>query len=187
MSTDVGSYYRTKLTVYDDTGALATPGTKTCTVTLPDQTTASASVTTDSTGKLHADYKMTVEGLHKFSWATTSPTTSKIDYENATVYRSVVGLGEMRAYLHLTDTTGDEILRDYMMSATAQAEHIAGTCVAKTVTKERIPGRTRPALRLPQGPLLPDTDVTITSVWPSGPTWDQDNLTIDYEGGIVSH
>jgi hypothetical protein len=183
MSTDVGGTYRSSLSVYDDTGALATPATKTCTVTKPDQTTASASVVVDSAGKLHADYVIAVEGLHKFVWSTASPTTSKTDYENGTVYRSIVGLGEMRSYLHLKDTTGDEILRDYLAAATELAERIIGTCIPRLITDEHITGQNKYAIRLPQAPIMPDTDITVASQWPSGPSWDQDTLLVDYEGG----
>ena len=186
MSTDVGTYYRSTLTVYDDVGALATPATFACTVTLPDQTIAVVTAAVDSEGVLHADYLMTDEGLHKFVWATTAPITSKTDYENATVFRSVVGLGEVRAFLHLSDTSGDEILRQLMGATTELIEEIVGTCVIHTITDEHIPGTSRGSIRLPKGP-LPDRNgpITITSEYPGGPSWDETSLLIYPDSGVV--
>lgn len=188
MSTDVGGYYRSVLTVFDDTGMPATPATNVLTVTLPDKSTATPTVVVDSAGVLHADYQFTQEGLHKFVWTTISPTTSRTDYENAVNFRSAVGLGEMRDFLRLSDTSGDDRLRYFMQTATELAENIVGTIVVRTITNEHIPGYSKTMLRLPSGPLPSDdpSNVTsITSVWNGGPTWAGTDLFIYAASGTV--
>ena len=172
MSTDVGAVYRTTLEVLNASGVPTTPATFVLTVTLPDQTTATPSITTDSAGEFHVDYPMVQEGLHKFGWATTGPITSRVDYENAVAFRSVIGLAEAREYLKLQDDSQDEILRQIMGAATELAESVVGTCVIRTFTSEQIPGYTRSVIRLPHGPLPNNLSVTsITSVWAQGPIW----------------
>jgi hypothetical protein len=172
MATDVGGTYRSEYKVYDAAGALVAPSTKTYTVTLPDQTTATPSISTVVAGDYFSDYVITVEGLHKFVWATTGPSTSKTDYENAWLYRSVVGLAEMREYLGQVSTVKDELIRELLSAATEMAEKIVGTCVNTTYTNVDIPGQARMQIRLPKGPLFSATgNITVASVWPGGPSW----------------
>ena len=172
MSTDVGAVYRTTLEVLNASGVPTAPATNVLTVTLPDQTTATPAITTDSAGEYHVDYPITQEGLYKFAWVTTGPITSKTDYENGTAFRSVIGLQEARDYLKLDDDSQDEMLRQIMGAATELAESVVGTCVIRTFTNEQIPGYTRSVIRLPHGPLPNNLSVaSITSVWASGPVW----------------
>ena len=172
MAIDVNGTYRSTFKVYDDLGVLVAPSTKVLTVTLPDQTTVTPSITTVVPGSYYGDYVIAQEGLHKFVWTSTGPVTSKTDYENAWLYRSVVGLNEMREYLSQETTTQDELIRELLHSGTEMAEKIAGTCISTVITNRDIPGNTRPSLRLPQGPLISTTaNITISSVWPGGPVW----------------
>lgn len=184
MTSDVGSLYRSALEVRDTTGVLVAPATKVLTITLPDQTTQTPAVTTDATGLYHVDFQFTQAGLHGFQWTTTGPVTSRTDYENAVVYRSVVGLSELRTFLNLNDTSRDDVLRQIAASATEAAEQIVGTCVIRTITNEHIPGNVRKTIRLPSGPLPDATSVTsVTSVWPNGPTWGVSDLMVYPESG----
>lgn len=186
MSIEVGSQYRFTFTVKDATGALVTPTTSVVTVTLPNQTTATPSIVTDSLGTFHSDYTMTVEGSHRFNVTTTGPVTTRTDYVNAAGFRSVVGIDEVRTFLGETDTSRDTILRQVMMAATERAESIVGTCVQRTYTNERIPGQTRQVLKMPHTPLPTDTSiVSITSVFPNGPTWATTDLIVYPDSGTV--
>jgi hypothetical protein len=186
MSVEVGSLYRSTLTVTDSTGALVAPTTKVLTVTLPDQTLATPTVVTDSTGHYHVDYAVTQEGLHKFVWVTTGPQTSRTDFLNANAWRSVVGIDEVREYINYVDTDKDAILRHIMLSATELVESICGVCVQRTFTDERIPGTEKQVIRLPHGPLPNANAVTsITSVWPGGPTWAGDALIVYPDSATV--
>ena len=172
MAIDVGGTYRSEYKVYNDVGVLTPPSTKTFTVTLPDQTTTSPSITTVVAGSYYSDYVIAQEGLHKFVWVTTGPVTSKTDYENAWLYRSVVGLQEMKEYLSQVTTSQDPLIRELMHSATEMAEKIAGTCVITTFTDIDIVRTNKPVIRLPRGPLVNTTNnITISSMWPGGPVW----------------
>lgn len=186
MATEVGSQYRFSFTVKDDTGTPVNPATKTVTVTLPDQTTATPSVVADSTGTFHADYTFAQEGLHKFVAATTGPVTSKTDYAAANVFRSVIGIDETRNYIGETDTTKDAVLRQVMAALTDKAESIAGTCVQRRIVDERVTGSLRQVLRLGRAPLPTDTAVeSVTSVFPGGPSWVTADLIVYPDSGTL--
>lgn len=172
MSVEVGSLYRSTLTVTDALGNPATPATKVLTVTLPDQTTATPTVTTDTANTFHVDYPITQEGQHKFVWSTTGPQTSRTDYVNANAFRSIVGIDEVRQYISYTTTEKDSILRAIMASATDLAEGIVGSCVQRRFVNEIVSGYSAQVIRLPHAPLPTSAAVeTITSVWPGGPSW----------------
>lgn len=183
MSIQVGGLYRSSIVVYNDIGVLTTPSTSVMTVTRPDQTTATPAIVVDSAGKLHSDYQMAAEGLHRFDWVTTGPITNQTDYENAILYRSVIGLAQMRTYLQLNDTSRDAVLKGFMHAATSMAEGIVGTCVTRTVTNEHIPGSAKPVMRLPSAPLVSVT--SIISVWQGGPSWTGADLFLYNESGVV--
>lgn len=186
MSVEVGSLYRTTLTVTDALGAPATPATKVLTVTLPDQTVATPAVTTDTANTFHVDYLIAQEGLHKFQWGTTGPVTSRTDYQNANAYRSIVGIDEVRQYISYTTTDKDSILRAIMASATELAEGIVGSCVQRRHINEIVTGNEKSILRLPHAPLPSITAVeTIVSVWPGGPSWATSDLIVYPATGSV--
>src|ERR1700750_2942846 len=124
MSVEIGAQYRTTLTVKDATGALTDASTQSAVVTLPDQTTASLTVTRDSLGTYHADYTGVQEGLHKIVWTTTGPVTSRTDYVNFAAFRSIVGIDEVRAFIGYTEGDRDSTLRQIMAAATELAEGI---------------------------------------------------------------
>lgn len=186
MSYEVGSQYRSVLTVVDSTGALVDPTTKVLTVTLPDQTTVVPAVTRDSLGTFHDDYTLTEEGLHQFMWVTTGPVTHRTDYINAGIWRSVIGLDEAKAFVNDTDDSLDDIMRSIMATATELAEDIVGNCVQRLYTDERIPGFDKQVIRLPHGPLPTVNAVTsISSVFPGGPSWAGTDLIVYPDSGTV--
>lgn len=184
MSIEVGSQYRFTFTVVDATGTLTTPATKVVTVTLPDGTSATPAIVTDSAGTYHVDYTGTQEGLHTFSAATTGPVGYKTDFVNFAVYKSVVGIDEVRTYIGYTEGDRDTILRQIMAAATELAEGIAGSCVQRTFVNERIPGHDASVIRMPHNPLPTDQSiVSITSSRTGGPTWVTSDLIIYPDSG----
>lgn len=186
MSYEVGSVYRVAFTTRDDTGALVDSTTQTVTVTKPDQTDSTLTVNRDSLGTYHADYTFAGEGHHRFVVVTTGPTSHKTDYANAAIWRSIIGVDEARAYVDIASTEDMTILRQILAGATELAEGIAGACVQRTYTNERITGRQKLALKLPHGPLPSETAVTsITSVYAGGPTWATADLIVYPDSGVV--
>jgi hypothetical protein len=172
MAIETGQTYRSVLEVRDEDGSLVTPSTSAYTVTLPDQTTAAGSVSVLSLGHLAADYATTMAGLHRGKWVTTVPGIPKTDWFNVTEYRSLLSLDEAREYLGQADTSRDEVIRSMLGGITRLIERYIGTCAARTVTGEFIPGDIRDMIRLPSGPALSATAVTsIVSVWSGGPAW----------------
>ena len=187
MSYEVGTPYRSKLSVVDEDGAPANAASAVLTVTLPDGTTDSTpSVVNDSTGEYHADYVFTQEGLHKFSWVTTVPTTTQTDYQNADVWRSVIGLTEAKNFVNFGNGSNEDILKQIMAAATELAENIVGSCVQRQLTNIRIPGNSKTAIRLPGAPVPTDSAVTsIVSIFPGGPSWTASDLIVSPESGVV--
>lgn len=172
MTAEVGSQYRFSFTVADDTGAPVNPATKTVTVTLPDQSTVTPTVSTNGTGSFYSDYTFVQEGLHRFSVATTGPVTHKTDFTNASVFRSIIGVDEARDYVGETTTARNDQLRQALMALTEKIESIVGITVPKRFVDEHVTGYQVYTLRLPHGPLLTSTSVeSITAVYPGGPTW----------------
>lgn len=174
---ETGESYKSSLVVLDSSGADTNAITAVLTVTLPDQTTVTPSVTNDSEGHYHVDYTLTQEGLYKLAWVTTAPYTSQTDYVNVTAFRSVVGLDDVKLYVNFDSTSEKEdLLRQIMMATTELIEEIVGTCVIRTFTNERVTGRSAQVLKLPHGPLPDENAITsITSVWNGGPSWTSDN------------
>jgi hypothetical protein len=153
MSLEVGAVYRTSIEVTNSLGVFVDSISQVLTVALPDQTTVTPSIVRDSLGHYHADVTLTQEGLYKFLWSTTGPLTSKADYINANVFRSIVGLDEAREFINDYTETRDGTLRLILAAATEQVENIVGACVIRTYTDERVPGYTKAVLRMPHAPL----------------------------------
>ena len=186
MSIEVGAQYRFAFTVRNDLNVLVDPTTKVVTTTRPDMTTATPAIVADSTGTFHADYTMLAEGLHKFAAVTTGPVSTRTDYINAMVFRSVVGIDEVKLFLGYTDTDRDSILRQVMMAATEKAESIVGTCVQRTYTNDQIPGSVREVLRMPHAPLPTTASITsISSRRSGGPVYLAADLIVYPDSGTV--
>lgn len=188
MANEVGSIYRSSLAVTDAEGVAADTSTQVLTVTLPDQTTANVSVVHDGTGSYHGDYTFVQEGLHKFMWVTTGPTTAKSDYVSASQFRSIISLDDAKNFVNYGNSNNEDILRQIMAAATELAENVVGSCVQRLLTNVSIPGNTKLSMRLPRGPLPTETAVTsINSRWLGGPTWSQANgdFLVSPDAGVV--
>lgn len=188
MANEVGSLYRSSLSVTDANGAAIDAASATLTVTLPDGTSVTPLVTHDGTGLYHVDYQFAQEGLHRFVWVTSGPNTSRTDYVNADIFRSIVGIDEVKDYINYGNSSNEDVLRQVMQAATELCERVVGSCVQRTLTNVRIPGRVKEALRLPQGPFPNASSViSVASSWPNGPVWTYANgdFIVSPEAGIV--
>ncbi len=180
---DTGTTYRALLRVYDAAGVLTNPLSATCTITLPDGTTATPPVTLPpaQTGILVADYVTTQAGLHKAAWATGTPGTAAVDYFSVRDFRSVLSVTEAEEHLNMTAGTGGEELRLILMAATEVVEGKAGACVRRAVTQRVSDGSYE--LVLAERPVL--SVESVTSVWAGGPSWTTGQLIVDGQAGIV--
>ncbi|WFE45308.1 hypothetical protein [Verrucosispora sp. WMMD1129] len=138
---DVGGTVRLQHTVRDAAGEPADPATATLQVRLPDGTVAEPPVTlpTDGSGLLVHDFVATVPGRHVVTWSTTVPATAYADVVNAvdSEWSAIVGLAEVKRHLNIpaTDTTDDEELRGFILSASAVVEDVVGVVARRTVTE----------------------------------------------------
>jgi hypothetical protein len=187
-SLEIGQSYRSSIAVTDSTGALVAPATKVLTVKLPDQTTVTPAVQTLTLGNYYVDYVFTQEGLHAFSWLTTSPFISETDYQNVNTFRSVIGLNEAKDYINFGNSSNETILRQLMAATTEMIENVVGTTVQRLITDEYIPGNTKAAIRVPQAPVPTVNAVTqIKSIWAGGPIWTQaaGDFVVSPDSGVV--
>lgn len=173
------------LKTYDATGALADIGTgPTATITLPDATTASGSVSKTATGAYTATATATLAGRYRITWAGSGANSGGLPYVDvADVWpadpRLIISLAEARAALDVPTATltNDDELRGYIAAATIVIENIVGTVLSRTVS-ETHSGAGRPFLALRQYP------TAITSVTENAVTLGSTAYAFD-EAGLL--
>jgi uncharacterized phiE125 gp8 family phage protein len=168
--------------VTNTAGALAA-GTVALTITLPDGTTASPSVTNASTGTYTAAYTTTMAGRFVARWAVTNITggaaseTYEQTYDVSSAARSIVGLDDAKTYLRITGTGDDDALRDVLEAASDLCERYTRKVWRRsTITAELHSGGTD-VLYLRQAPVVSITSVTDTGVAVTASTYTLDAPT----------
>jgi hypothetical protein len=182
MTYDLGDVIPLGITITDSTGANANASAVTCTITLPDGTTSTGSVTNPSTGLYNCDFSPTQTGRHAVRWLATGTNASA--YTDEFTVRDyadlgIVGLDEVKAHLNIptTDTTLDEELRRFIDAATDLAETYVGQVLGrKTFTSELYDGGTEfIRIRNPKA-------ISITSVTENGLAVSSSAYVLDYTG-----
>lgn len=181
---DLGDVAALSVTVKDSDGVLANAGAVACTVTLPDGSTVSPTVTNVSTGIYSVAYTPLVAGRFSVRWVATGVNASA--YSDvfdvlATNPRFIVSLAGMRQHLGLNaaNTTHDEELREYLAAATDVIEAITGPVLPATVTETHDGGK--PALLLRNAPVT-----AVTSVTESGTVLSATDYTLDPYAGTLA-
>ena len=144
MTYDLGDVVPLGITITDSTGANANASAVTCTITLPDGTTSTGSVTNPSTGLYNCDFSPSQTGRHAVRWVATGTNASA--YTDEFTVRDyadlgLLGLDEVKSHLNIsaTDTTLDEELRRFIDAATDLAEQYLGQILGrKTFTNEPV-------------------------------------------------
>lgn len=203
----VGSVVPLSFTNTDTAGNKQDAATVTCTVTLPDRSTATPTVSHDGMGAYSAKYTSTQAGHHVVLWVAADNTYPGAWADSFEVCESadptIVSLAEAKDILHLTDTTSqDLLLHGFNMAATEVAEHFCGAVVTRQVTENiRASGR---ALLLSRAPVRTDLGTTIDTTYQRdgsthnglvsitpllsyGFMYDIDQLITDPDTGIVRH
>jgi hypothetical protein len=181
---DVGDIYQVARAIRDDDGALVNPVTATLTITLPDLTTVTPAVPLPpaETGILRVDFPTTVGGLHRWRLVTTAPVTATADAFNVadSSWQALVGLAEVKAHLNIpaTDTTDDEELRGFILSASAVVEDIVGVCAPRTIVETNSGGSRH--FVLSHRPVL-----AVTTVEADGVAVDAGDYTVSPSGLIA--
>lgn len=126
MSFAVGQPVPVQVVVYDDTGVPADATTVVLTVTLPDGTTVTPSVSHPDTGVYQVDYVPTVHGLHTVQWTMTGINQSAppvdVFYVDPVAVVPLVSLAEARQQCRIGSTADDPILQRFMRVASDTCE-----------------------------------------------------------------
>lgn len=184
MALEVGQVYEATLDVRNTAGTLVNPSSVVLTITLPDGTTTTPSVTNPPavTGHFIYDHPCAVAGLHKFGWVTTSPGTAKTDYVTVRNFISLISVQEAKDHLNFrAGQDSDEELSRFMQASTELVETKGGYTIRRSFTDRISEGVLE--LVLPRRPVL--SVQSVTSVWPGGPTWTTSQLIPDLEAGII--
>ena len=182
---DVGDTYPATVKVKDSAGAPVNPATVTLTITLPDDSTVSPSITNPpaETGTFIHNFVITQAGRHVFAWTSTTPATAYTDVLNArSAAGGIVGLVETKEHLNLdlALTTHDEELRRHIGATTRVIEGLAGA-VVKASYEEVVPSGAE--IVLGHRPVLSLT--SFTPVHAGGEVLFVADMDLDKETGIV--
>lgn len=182
MTVPLGALYPITVEVRNAAGVLTSPSTKTLTITLPDLSTVTPTLT-DTGGLLTYDYPTTAAGRHTWRVVTTGPVTAKAGAFNAAPADPgwILDLRDAKRHLNMaaTVTTDDDELGDMMSVVTEVVEQIVGPVAARVYTERVRSGTT--ALLLTHYPVVSVTSVTSVS---GSPTWTT-GFDVDAAAGIV--
>lgn len=182
---DLGDVVPLTWQVKDGSGALANAGAVTLTVTLPDGTTASPSVTNPSTGNYTAAYTPTISGRHVVQWVATGANACAFsDAFTVTdpTELGLVGLDDVKRHLNITSTSSDEELRAVLMAATTAAEDYLRRPLRRVSQTETFYTRSGNG----RGLVLSRTDVaSVASVVEDGVTLSADDYDADLAAGVL--
>lgn len=167
----VGSTLQWGLKVYDTAGDLADlgGGDPTATITLPDATTTTGTVSKTATGTYAATLVSTQVGRHSCTWTGSGansgglPTTEPLDVWPADGPRQIISLADARDGLNMAagQTVNDDELRGFVAAAGVVIDHVAGAQLTKVMT-ETWSGAGAPAV------LLSDIPATVSTVTENG-------------------
>ena len=181
MTYDLGDVVPLGITITDSTGANANASAVTCTVYLPDGTSASVSVTNPSTGLYNADYVPSQVGRHAVKWIATGTNASA--YSDVFEVRDIndigiVGYDEALEFLNIPAASANENeIRRFIDASTDLAETYVGQVLGRrTFTNELYDGGTEfIRIRNPKA-------ISITSVTENGMAVSASNYVLDYTG-----
>lgn len=185
---DIGDQVDLEVYIYNDAGTLSS-ATVAVTVTLPDGTTTSPSVTNVSTGRYKISYTPSVAGTFYVKWSATSvggvsgeDTIYEDSFTVSASSNAFVSLAEAKSYTNILDTADDDELLAYLEWACVLAERIADTDFSrKTVTSEThsITGSTC-SIQLRRRPVL-----SVTTVTEAGTTLSASQYALDSRWGTL--
>ena len=186
MALNLGGIIRLTYAVKNDAQVLINPSTATLTITQPDGTTISPSVTLPPavTGQLVVDVTPTQAGLHSVHWATTVPTTAEDDVFVAERAASLlVSVDEAVAHLRaagiITSDADREQLQWLCLVASDAVERDLGRKLIRRTVVETYDGDV-------SGIILRSTPViSITSVTESGTLLTSSDYVLNGHTGIL--
>jgi hypothetical protein len=177
---DLGSIAAEAVNITDATSALANATAVVATITLPDGTTATPSVTNSSTGVYQFNYQPTQVGRHTVAWIATGSNASSY-YTEFTVRDpsqiSIVSLDEVKSHLNILTTNNDDELRRMMDAATDLCQSYTGTILGRVTFNSEIYDGNVDTIRIYHPRVL-----TILSVYENDVLLDPSAYSLDYTG-----
>lgn len=191
---DLGDTYVSSIEVYtappEQGGVLTNAGTVVLTVTAPDGTASSATVTNPSTGLYRADLVPAQAGRYSLRWVTTSPSQAYpeiVDVRPAAP-AFLLSLADAKKALNKSATivTDDEELRSLNEAVTSVIEDYLGETVVRRSVTDRfsVGSSVCPVLMLRSIPVLSLTSVTRLA--PNAGTYDVAGLVVHSATGRLT-
>ena len=132
---DLGDVYSVTFEVRNIAGVLTTPASNVATLTLPDGTSATPTLTVASVGVLRLDYPTVQAGRHSGRLVTTNPDSAHtFTFDVDAASSGIVSLADAKAHLNITSTTHDAEIRTMIDAATEWVEHRIGPVVRRSIT-----------------------------------------------------
>lgn len=196
---DIGDPVALTFLVTDAAGAPANATGATATITLPDNTTATPTVSNPSVGTYSAAYITTQAGHHKVVWAATglnARTQSDVFEVSPLDSRLLISLDQARKGLRMPagQTADDEELRDLINAARGPMEDLCGPILSVACDEWHDGGWA--SVRLLQAPVIAVTTVlesygagynrTLSNQPLDGATYDAFGYTVDLKDGLVT-
>ncbi|MFF5445490.1 hypothetical protein [Streptomyces sp. NPDC012888] len=187
MPFDLGDSVRLRGECRDAGGTLTNATNITLTITQPDGTTVTPSVTNPpaSTGEYSYDYNTVQAGRHAVRWLFADPAAAYTDSFDvrAAVPPLILSLADARQHLQFPadDTGADEQIRGWLEAVTEIVEGLCGPCVRRTVVEDHSVGQhgaTEVALR--RTPVLSVTSAA--GVPTGGESYTSGELDVDSNG-----
>lgn len=183
---DLGDVVALGVTITNAAGANENATAVVVTITAPDGTTSTPSISNSAAGLYDVSYTPSTSGRYLIRWVATGANASAYMDEftvRDNTHISIVSLDEVKAHLNIpaTNTELDEELRRFVDAATDLAENYVGCVLGRqTFTNEYYDGNTDIIrLRNPRA-------LQITSVYENGQLISSDNYSLDPTGQRLS-
>jgi hypothetical protein len=195
VSFNLGDVVPLSVTITDADGQPANAGAVTVTVTLPDGTTASPSVTNDDPGVYNADYPTVQAGRHGIRWVATGENASAFTDAftvDAADGGAFVSLAEVKRHLKKTKPDDDDELLEFIAAACSAIEDRIGPVTPTVVTEEAHHHWGTNTIVLKQRPVVSVTSVVlagdpVTTVPPVDADNGVDGWRLDAGAGVLTH
>lgn len=196
---DIADVYTRGFQVYSQpvypatVGTLTTPASNVCTITLPDQTIVTPTLTVLATGVLGLSFTVTQAGLHVGRLTTVNPDSGhQFSFDVSDTSAAIVSLSDARDHLNLlgVDTSNDDELRFHVLTASKVVESIVGPVARRTIGPVTV--YPRGGALILNGPIISLTSLTVAPGYANGygygfgfSTFDLTSVIVDKDAGII--
>jgi hypothetical protein len=180
---DLGDLVPLRVNIKDANGTAANASNVTATITAPDGTTTSTTISPTVTGQYDYTYTPTLVGRHLVRWLATGTNASAYtdSFEvNDPTETFIVSLADVKRYLNITSTASDDELRQFILEATDIAEPLVNQKLRRDSFSEKYTA-TEDSIMLIKQPV-----VSVTSIVENGVTLTENvDFYVNYRAGLV--